>query len=297
MAEPPVWPAPLRTGSLVRVVAPSGPVDRDRLAAGVAILASWGLRVELGEHVPAVDERLPYLAGADALRARDVTVAWTDPEVAAVWAARGGYGSQRLLDHLDWARLRTAGPKHLVGFSDVTALLGRLGRELGQVTIHGPGAASLGQLNDVPTVESLQRLLLAAPTYGTVLVEGRTLVSGSVEGRLAGGNLSLIASEVGVEPPPDGPLVLFFEEVGEPAYRVDRYLTQLLRAGWLDRVRGVVVGDLGAAPSVVAERLGELGIPVIVDASVGHGDRNLALPVGADVRLDASGPTGSLTLA
>ena len=222
--------------------------------------------------------------------------AWTDPDVAAVWAARGGYGSQRMLDRLDWSRLRAAGPKHLVGFSDVTALHGRLGRELGQVTVHGPGVASVGQLRDPATAESLQRLLLQPPVSGTLVASGRTLVSGSAGGRLWGGNLSLLASEVGVEPPPEDRSVLVLEEVAEPGYRIDRYLTQLLRAGWLDRVRGVLVGDVGSGSPVVADRLGVLGIPVVVDAPIGHGDRNLALPLGADVRLDAAGPTGTLTL-
>ena len=281
---------------MVRVVAPAGPVDPDRLAAGEQILTSWGLRVECGEHVLAVDQRLPYLAGPDALRAAEFTAAWTDPEVAVVWAARGGYGSQRMLDHLHWPERRAAGPKHLVGFSDLTALHGTLGRELGQVTVHGPGAASLGQLRDGPTVASLQRLLQRRPTSGMVLASGRTLGSGSTVGRLWGGNLSLLAGQVGVEPAPDEPSVLVVEEVGEPAYRIDRYLTQLLRAGWLDRVRGVLVGEVGAGSPVVADRLGSLGVPVVVDAPVGHGDRNVALPLGAEVRLDASGPTGTLTL-
>jgi muramoyltetrapeptide carboxypeptidase len=278
---------------VVRVVAPAGPVDSGRLAAGVQILTSWDLQVELGEHVLALDDRLPYLAGADALRAADFTAAWTDPEVAAVWAARGGYGSQRILDHLDWPRMRAAESKHLVGFSDLTALHGALGRELGQVTVHGPGAASLAQLRDVATVASLQRVLRQPPAPDLVLTSGRTLVSGSAVGRLWGGNLSLLASQAGVEPPPDEPSVLALEEVGEPAYRIDRYLTQLLRAGWLHRVHGVLVGDVGAGPPVVADRL---GVPVVVDAPIGHGDRNLALPLGADVRLDAVGPTGTLML-
>jgi muramoyltetrapeptide carboxypeptidase len=121
-------------------------VDPDRLRAGTAIVASWGLRIELAEHVLAVDDHLSYLAGADALRAADFTAAWTDPEVAAGWTARGGYGCQRMLDVLDWPALRAAAPKQLIGFSDVTALHGRLGRELGQVTIHGPGAASVAQM-------------------------------------------------------------------------------------------------------------------------------------------------------
>jgi muramoyltetrapeptide carboxypeptidase len=295
------WPAPLASGSLVRVVAPAGPVDRGRLEAGVAVLTGWDLRVELGEHVLTSSDGLPYLAADDVRRAADLTAGWTDPEVAAVWVARGGYGSQRMLDLVDWPRLRAAGPKHLVGFSDVTALHGRLGRELGQVTVHGPGAASLAQLHDGPTVASLRRMLMTPPRPASVVVEGHTLVPGTAAGRLWGGNLTLLAADVGVEPPPADDVILGIEDVAEPAYRVDRALTQLLRAGWLDRVRGVLVGDLGAPPAggwppVVVDRLGGLGVPVVVEAPVGHGDRNLALPLGARVRLDASGPTGTLML-
>ena len=278
------------------MVAPAGPVNPERLTKGMEIVTGWGLSVELGEDVLTTDDRLSYLAAADDRRAADLTAAWTDPRVGVVWAARGGYGSQRMLDRLDWHALRAAGPKHLIGFSDVTALHGRLGRELGQVTVHGPGIASVGQLRDPATAESLQRLLLQPPVSGAVLTSGRTLVSGSALGRLWGGNLSLLASEVGVEPPPEDRSVLVLEDVAEPGYRVDRYLTQLLRAGWLDRVRGVLVGDVGPGSPVVADRLGALGIPVVVDAPVGHGDRNLALPLGADVRLHAAGPTGTLTL-
>lgn len=302
VAGPRVWPALLVPGSVVRVVAPAGPVDRGRLAEGTEIIASRGLTVELGEQVLAEDDRLPYLAGADALRAADLTAAWTDPGVAAVWAARGGYGSQRMLDLLDWPRLRAAGPKHLIGFSDVTALHGRLGRELEQITVHGPGVTALSQLRDASTAESLRQLLLAPPTPGTVLAEGRTLVGGEAVGRLWGGNLTLLAADVGVEPAPADDVILVIEDVAEPAYRVDRALTQLLRAGWLDRVRGVLVGDLGTPPaggwpSVIADRMGGLRVPVVADIPVGHGDRNLALPLGAQVRLDTSGPVGRLTLS
>lgn len=282
------------------MVAPAGPVDAERLDAGMAILASWGLRVEAAEHVLAVDDRLAYLAGGDAARAADFTAAWTDPDVAAVWAARGGYGSQRMLDRVDWAALRAAAPKHLVGFSDVTALHGRLGRELGQVTIHGPGVTALSQLGDAPTADSLGRLLRTVPLSGMLLAEGRTLAPGSAEGRLWGGNLRLLASEVGVEPVPVDDSVLVLEDVAEPDYRLDRALTQLLRAGWLDGVRGVLVGDLGAFPGlspVVADRLGGLGVPVLTAVPVGHGDRNLALPLGARVRLEATAATGRLAIA
>ena len=106
----------------------------------------------------------------------------------------------------------------------------------------------------------------------------------------------MLASDVGVEPPPTDDTILVLEDGAEPAYRTDRYLTQLLRVGWLDRVRGVLVGDVGAGSPAVADRLGDRGFPVVVEALVGHGERNLALPLGARVRLDASRSTGTLTL-
>ena len=105
-------------------------------------------------------DHLGYLAGDDRLRAADFVAAWTDPDTAAVWAARGGYGAQRMVDLLDFDLLRAAGPKHLVGFSDITALHSRLGRELGQVTVHGPVAGSVEQLSDEPTGRSLRQLIM-----------------------------------------------------------------------------------------------------------------------------------------
>ncbi len=294
-----VWPAPVAPGAVVRVVAPAGPVDPGRLEAGVGIIASWGLTARVGGHVLTTDQRLPHLAGSDDLRATEFTAAWLDPGTAAVWAARGGYGTQRILDLLDWDRLRAAGPKHLIGFSDVTALHGRLGRELGQVTIHGPGVTALSQLRDEQSAAALRALLTEVPAAGQTLAEGRTSDPGVAEGRLWGGNLTLLAGDAGIEPPPAEDVVLVIEDVAEPAYRVDRLLTQLRRAGHLDRVRGVLVGDLGTGDtrSIVADRLGGRGIPVVVDAPVGHGSRNVALPLGAPVRLDASGPMARLTLA
>ena len=290
-AEPRRWPAPLAPGAVVTVVGPSGPVDGDRLAAGAAVISSWGLTVRYAEQVLAAHDHIGYLAGDDRLRAADFVAAWTDPDSAAVWAARGGYGAQRMVDLLDLDLLRAAGPKHVVGFSDITALHSRLGRELGQVTVHGPVAGSVEQLSDVPTGRSLRQLILERPTSRMVLAEGRAVVPGTAYGRLWGGNLSLLASDVGIEPAPAEPVIMLIEEVGEDGYRVDRMLTQLRRAGWLDQVSGVVVGDLGGdslAPSVLCHCLADLDVPMVLDLPVGHGARNLALPLGAAVELDAN---------
>jgi muramoyltetrapeptide carboxypeptidase len=293
------WPPPLQPGDLVVAVAPSGPADPDRVSHGIAVAESWGLRVRVAPHVFGGHDRLGYLAAPDQARAADIQQAWCDPDVQAVWAVRGGYGAQRMVDLLDWPAMRVAGCKQLIGFSDVTALHSRLGRELGQVTIHGSGLATVDQLTDLPSAQVLQALLFGELPPGSVLATGRpasspSKASGHIRGQLAGGNLSLLAADVGIEPVPGGPTILLLEEVNEPAYRIDRMLTQLLRSGWFENVVGVVLGNLGLPDDeLVLDRLGPLGMPILTLVEVGHGSRNLALPLGADVRLEA----GTLTLA
>jgi muramoyltetrapeptide carboxypeptidase len=306
------WPRPLAAGDLVAVVSSSGPVPRERVARGVALAESWGLRVRLQPGVLSSHETLPYLAASDHQRAADFTAAWTDPEVSAIWAARGGYGAQRMVDLIDWRAVREAGRKWLVGFSDITALHSRVGRDLDQVTVHGPVLGSRDQLDDDHTVRSLRSVIMARPTSGALLVAGHSAVAGTAHGRLVGGNLSLIAADVGVEPAPEVSAIAVFEDIGEDAYRIDRMLTQLLRSRWFDQVTGVVVGEFSSGPPdvqgpavpvssglaarVIADRLERLNLPVLVDAAVGHGPRNLALPLGAAVTLAAGEPGSRATL-
>lgn len=294
------WPAPLGPGSVVGLVAPSGPLPAARIAWGIKTLEGWGFTVRPGDHLHDHHPRLGYLAGSDEHRAADLQAAWTDPEVAAVWCARGGYGAQRMIDLLDFDSLRSAGPKHLIGFSDITALHARIGRELGQVTIHGPvGTGS--QLGDGLSAEALRSVLLRRPGPGATLITGEPLVPGVAAGRLTGGNLALIADDLGVEPPPVEPSVVIMEDVGEEGYRLDRMLTQLRRSGWFAAVTGIVLGDFTESDdqelvvAVLNDRLADLGIPIMSGAAFGHGDRNLALPLGAAVTLDAT--AGVLRLA
>lgn len=297
-----VWPRPLVPGDVVTVVAPSGPSNAERLASGSEVLRSWGLEVRYAPHALELHARLPYLAGEDALRASDLVAAWTDAKTAAVWAARGGYGAQRMVDLVDYDALRAAGPKHLVGFSDITSLHTRIGRELHQVTLHGPVAAGIGQLGDPATADQVRKLVMSTPEAGMALCTGSSVVDGVATGRLVGGNLALVSSDLGIEPAPDAPSIVVLEDVGEDAYRVDRMLTQLLRAGWFANVIGMVIGDFNDTEEadliadVVADRLYDLGLPTARGAEVGHGDRNLALPLGATVRLDCSAGAASLTL-
>ena len=299
-----VRPRRLHPGDRVAIVAPSGPVDSARLERGCALLRSWEVDVTVGGHV--LDRANPpaaYLAGTDADRADDLQRAWADPEVAAVLCARGGYGAMRLLPFLDWAVLRAAGPKILLGSSDVTALHDAFGARLGLVTLFAPMIAAevvAGERPDQATVEFLRRALLEPETTMELTGPGaRVLVGGRAEGVVVGGTLALLAATLGtpfVRPARDGIVIL--EDVGEPAYRVDRYLTQLLLGGWFDAVRGVALGswvDCGVgAEAVVAARLAALGVPVLAGLPFGHGTPQLTVPLGAGALLDADAGTLSL---
>ncbi|NRQ30409.1 LD-carboxypeptidase [Nonomuraea sp. NN258] len=275
----------MRSGDTVAVVSPSGPPNAVLLKRGVERLESLGLKVVVGAH--ALDRQdLDYLAGSDAARAADLQAAWCDPAVSAVFCARGGYGAGRLLDLLDWNAMRTAGPKVLLGSSDITALHHVFGVELGVPTLHGPMpacdlmAAESGQ--EPRTWEHFQAALFgsAPPVRGD-----RVLSSGRAEGVLAGGNLSLLAALCGTryQPSFDGRIVLL-EDIGEEPYRIDRMLTQLLQAGAFDGVRGIALGswvDCHDPYPVLHDRLAGLGVPIVAGLPIGHGSPQMSVWLGA----------------
>jgi muramoyltetrapeptide carboxypeptidase len=276
------------------VVAPSGRVDAARLEAGLVHLRSWGLEVDVMPSVLAGHERFPYLAADDKARAEDLRNAWLDPQYAAVICARGGYGVQRMLEYVDVDEL-VAVPKWFVGFSDITALHEPLNAR-GLVTLHGPMAAAVEQLNTDLGRERLRALLFEPETITDLLAPhgARTVVGGVAEGPLRGGNVTLLAAGIGTPTyaPPTGVVVL--EEVDESNYRVDRLFTQLLRAGWFDQVTGIVLGDFTGTEDpidVLTERLEPLGVPMVAGAAIGHEALNLAVPLGLPVRLDATAAT------
>ncbi len=285
-------------GDAVAVVAPAGPVPVERLEAGLAVLRSWGLEVREMPHVRGRREDLPHLAGGDAARAEDLTAAWTDHDVAAVVAARGGFGTQRILDLLDWEALAAAGPKVLLGFSDVTGAHQAFASRLGLSTLHGPVVTSLGS-GDQASREHLRRMLFEPGSAMALTPEPvGSLVGGRAEGVLVGGNVAVLAAEVGTPTahPADGCIALL-EDVGEEVYRLDRLLTQLLRSGWFDGVRGVVLGGFtgcggqDALSRLFEDRIAPLGVPTLLGAPYGHAQHNLAVPFGVPAVLDADAGT------
>jgi muramoyltetrapeptide carboxypeptidase len=265
------------------------------------LLTGWGLRVDVAPHAYASQG---YLAGTDEQRLADLNGALADPEVRAVFCTRGGYGAQRIVDGLDLAAVR-ADPKLVVGFSDITALQLALWRGARLVTVHGPGASWVRERTGPEAAESLRRALL---TSDPVSVAARgdeetsplRLAGPPARGPLLGGNLSLLAASVGTadQPSLDG-AILLLEEVAEPPYKVDRMLLHLRRAGVLDGVSGVAVGQFTQCADewptsivdVLTDHLGRLGVPVLGGLPIGHGHDQLTVPVGAPAVLDVAAGT------
>lgn len=293
-----VWPKPLRPGDRVAIVAPSGPAAVAELEAGIAVLESWGLRPEPAFPPGGVHPRLRYLAASDAARAKQLQQAWCDPDIAAVICARGGYGALRMLDLVDWDAMATAPPKLFAGSSDITALHAVLGPRCGVVTMFAPLTAS-DAMQDPDTQEHLRRALFDPPDVLHGADSARAIVPGRATGRLVGGTLSLVVSTLGVpgvEMPPDGAIALL-EDITEQPYRIDHFLTHLLRAGWFDRVSGIMLGswhkcgDPAEVRDVLVDRLAPLGVPMVEEFGFGHCPDARTMPLGAVAELDAAART------
>lgn len=287
------WPRPLRPGDRVAVVAPSSPVFPAPLDQGLAVLRSWGLDVVEGAHLRS---RAGYLAAPDADRGDDLDAAFRDPSVRAVFAGRGGYGVQRIVDGLDWDAL-AADPILLIGFSDITALLHAAWGRLRLVGVHGPFAGRL-HLQSSEAAAALRALLFGAMPDDLTFRPQQVITPGVACGPLLGGNLSLLCAGVGTPDELDvAGAVLVLEDVGEAPYAIDRMLTHLRRRGMLAEVAGVVVGTCvrcdpprdrpsAGIEEVVADRLGDLGVPVVAGLPIGHVDDQVPLLHGARVGLD-----------
>jgi muramoyltetrapeptide carboxypeptidase len=280
-------------GDAVGVVTPGFAIEPERLRTGIARLESMGFRVVCGEHVL---DRDGYFAGDDEARARDLAEMLDRRDVRAVWFARGGYGTARLLDRISLDPL-ARDPKLLVGYSDLTCLFAVAIRDLGLVCLHGPFVTELGDAalwHEPSLVEMLRGGSVEVP-----IGDEGWIARGTARGTLVGGNLTVLAHTIGTPHAPDvDGAVLFLEDVGEEAYRVDRLLTHLSHAGWLDRVAGVVLGSFDVPVTrrkfppdrpfddIVRERFASLGVPVASGVPVGHRSGKWTIPLGGTVEID-----------
>jgi len=288
--------APLRPGDLIAVVAPASPFDREELMRGLAWLRTrYRLRLSAS-----ILSRHGYLAGTDERRATELTRAMTDPDVGAIFCARGGYGAMRLLDALPWDAF-AARPKWLVGFSDITALhVVANGR--GIPTVHGPNVTGLGRsispYERMALLDTIEGRASGASWRGLSIVHAGPAPASATEGVLYGGNLALVeamASSARLAVPEGAVLVL--EDVTERPYRIDRMLTALRLGGHLARASAIVFGgftqcepgaDGVTYDTVIAERTADLGVPVLAGAPFGHGRPNDAFMLGARVRVSGA---------
>jgi muramoyltetrapeptide carboxypeptidase len=287
-----IVPTPVVPGSIIGVVAPGGTVKPDELAHGVAWLESEGYRVRVGEHVLA---RRRYFAGDTTQRLADLQTMLCDPEIGAVMCARGGYGTTHLLPLLD-PSLLAAHPKLVIGYSDVSPLLGMLVERCGVVALHGPMVASDLARGLTARARDRLRALLAAPSSAWREPVTEVLVAGAATGRLVGGCLSSLVALLGtpyaIET--DG-AVLFLEDVAERPYRLDRMLTHLKLAGKLDRVAAVVLGAFAncdgvqegdVAAAVFRDFFAGASFPVVAGFPAGHLSENLTFTLGLPLRVD-----------
>jgi len=289
-------PRCLRRGDTVGIVAPASNVDRQMLEAGCQALRDLGYQPFYFESIL---ERDLYFAGSVERRARELEEMFLREDVRAIICARGGYGSNYLLDKLDVEKL-AAHPKILVGYSDITSLLTWFADEAGFVTFHGPMVTKDFAHADGVDLASWQATLsgMDAWTLGAEAgSEVKPLIEGSAEGVLYGGCLSMLAASLGTpyEIRTEG-TILFLEDVATKPFQIDRMLMQLRLAGKLDGVRGILFGEMldcvqnrdqdYSLQEVILRVVGDLGIPVADGLRSGHVSRqNVTLPLGVRVRL------------
>lgn len=293
-------PPRLRPGATIGVAAVSGPVDPGKLAAGVGALESRGYRVVLASNTKS-PAALGFLAGSDAERADGYLRLLTDPSVDAVFFARGGYGASRILDRLDPEKAASHAKIHL-GSSDLTALFAWWARHAAMPTFYGPMVA-VGDQMVSPLPLDWEEILRGSLPAPHAFAGESVLAAGTAQGPLVGGCLSLLASLAGTPEAVSGRgAVLFWEDVGEAVYRLDRMLTQLERSGTFEDLRGMVIGSVAPGRDESAETVREYlrdrfagaVFPVAMDVPAGHLPAPRTLPLGTDVRLDVRSGGGSL---
>lgn len=294
-----VFPSVLRAGDSVALVAPAGPAPAEKVESAAEVLQSWGLKPRIYPH--ALDT-YSFYAGTDEHRLADFNAALADPEIRGIFCIRGGYGAQRIVQDLDFEAARRD-PKLVVGFSDITAIHGALWSHSRVATVHGPVATQLERGGVFAsgvwhaTMSTAPILVTANPAEPTFDVR----TQGVANGRLIGGNLSILSTSIGTSFMPElSGAILLLEDVGEAPYRIDRMLTHLINSGAIHAVAGVAIGQFSGpkstagpvtASSVLLERLSFLQVPILGGLSIGHGDINYAVPLGTKATLDADAGT------
>ncbi|WP_296342619.1 LD-carboxypeptidase [Winogradskyella sp.] len=290
-----IQPKFLKAGDTVAIVAPSGILKNreGEVNQAVALLKSWGLNAIVGKHVFSKDD---HFAGTDEQRCEDFQNALDDPKISAIWCARGGYGTVRILDKLDYTKFKK-NPKWLIGYSDITALHNQF---------HNQGFQSLHALMCVSLTKDLSEIQETVSTFKSALFgnpQSYTLDGskynriGETKGELVGGNLTILHTMLGSKTSIDtSGKILFIEEIGEYKYHIDRMLQSLKRAGYFENLKGLVVGDMSkmrknttlwgtSIEQLVLDAFSEYDFPIAFNMPAGHEKDNRTLILGSEIKL------------
>jgi len=282
------FPPPLNPGDTIGIPAPASPFKKELFDQGVDLIKSIGYRVSIPEETYL---REGYLAGSDQKRAATLNHMFGDPNIRAIVCARGGYGSMRMLPHLDIDRIRN-NPKLVMGFSDLTALLWMLYDRCNLITCHGPTVTTLAAA-DPTTLKGVAAILKGDHPAALYPDEGVVLRAGASSGPIIGGNLTTLCHLTGTEFAPNfKKSILLLEDRGEAPYRIDRMLSQMRLAGCLDGLSGVLLGtfkdcsDPQAVYRIVTEIIDDPGVPILAGFGIGHAETNIPVPFGVEAFLD-----------
>ncbi|MCI0513653.1 LD-carboxypeptidase [candidate division KSB1 bacterium] len=297
----PLYPPMLRPGARIGIVAPaSKPLDLEKFQRGITYLETKGFTPVVAPHV--LDE-YGYLAGRDADRAADLNAMFADPKIDAIICARGGYGTPRLLERLDYDVIRN-NPKIFVGYSDISALQQAIYSQTELITFSGPMVAvEMGAGIDALTETYFWSLLMNRqaiyPLTDPRIAAFEVYKAGAAAGPLIGGCLSVFAPLIGSRFMPDYQgAILVLEDIDEPYYGIDRLFCQLKAVRILDQVQAIVIGQFLECepkdpqkptlrlPQIIEDLLGDLSIPIITNFAYGHGPLKFTIPWGANARLD-----------
>ncbi|RLD24875.1 MAG: LD-carboxypeptidase [Bacteroidetes bacterium] len=286
-----IFPRSLTKGDKIAIVSPSGRLQENSLDAAIKILTSWGLQVVLGKHVYDTNN---YFAGQDSHRIADLQEAFDEPSIAAVLCARGGYGVTRIMEKIELNSIKKT-PKWVIGYSDITALHLRLENQ-GIAGIHGPMGTSFSDGKAHSAIESLRDLLFNKTSKISAMEPGVT--PGLITAPITGGNLSLIVDSLGTPDEIDTQnKILFIEEIAEKTYKIDRMFQQLLRAGKLDKLAGLIIGhfseiDEGSTPfgeswkEVITNIAQNYSYPLSFGFNIGHEPANYPVVIGGQYQLN-----------
>ena len=290
-----IQPPYLKAGDTVAIVAPSGVLNNREKEINQAknLLKSWGLHVVVGENV---FKKANHFAGTDAERAEDFQKALDNPNIKAIWSARGGYGTVRMIDKLDYTKYKE-NPKWVIGYSDITAIHNQLNNE-GSESIHAMMCTSLtDDLSEIEeTIETFKCALFGKPLNYTI--EGSSYnKTGNVTAPLVGGNLTLLHTMLGSKTSINtSGKILFIEEIGEYKYHIDRMLQSLKRAGYFENLKGLIVGNMTkmrknttpwgtSIEQLILDAVADYDFPVLFGFPAGHEDDNRALILGRTIQL------------